>query len=155
MDVKFKLKGFEAKIKGEAGIKVDEVEIVYENFNLKEVPAIIKETRKVLREIADIEREATAPINPFGNFPTFVPGGAVDEDEDIEDEDEELDEDIEDEDLDEDEEIDEDDDSEEDELKEKPKKTPGRRSSKKSTSKKRKNPEEDDIEDENDATLDS
>lgn len=57
MNFKFKVKGFEAKMKGEGNIKVDEIEVSYEDVKLTEIPAIIKEVRKSIVELKDAFEE--------------------------------------------------------------------------------------------------
>lgn len=78
MNFNFKVKGFEVKMKGEGNVKVEEIEVGYENVKLSEIPAIIKETRKTFKEIKDMidaeKAEAGVEVvhHPFP-FPIPVP----------------------------------------------------------------------------------
>lgn len=82
MNFNFKIKGFEVKVKDQADIRIDEVEIGYEDVKLSEIPGIIKELRKAFVELKDNAPEMTHEIHelhvqsPFtAGFPFFTSEG--------------------------------------------------------------------------------
>lgn len=79
MNYKVTFKGFEFKMKGEGRAKLDEITVEVQDLNLKEIPALIKEGRKFIKDIktmieeerfvdAHIEALKEQAQNPFPAF---------------------------------------------------------------------------------------